>query len=361
VNTQLIAGFFEVPSNFEQSFGVIVVGLLFALGLSTLRRPKVLVGAAAASCALLGLYSSQVFVVNSSIWQRMPPSPQLLDGLRNAPGSVLINVPFLADYYSLIAPRVHYSALARAQAFASERRAAGVLSTDERFQVYLCTKALVSASPWSDTIPRSTFAGLDQAFRYQGADYPLLHLNRRTTFTQYFDPQAPPGDCAPREFLLFPELLTGAPVTGLPLLEQLTSAGHWDRDESGALVVTSGQQWAYAAQVPLPKEALRTSDDRVRLMAVRAEITVLAGCVGLGVLTHNQREFVREIMVSDIGARAGPEIVFEPDLRGQWLVVRNCSAAGVSRARLANVALMPVLGVTVRSMPAELRTEGRQP
>jgi hypothetical protein len=86
-------------------------------------------------------------------------------------------------------------------------------------------------------------------------------------------------------------------------------------------------------------------------MAVRAQITVQAGCVGIGVLTHDQRQFVHEVFVTETDPQA-PDILFAPDVRGQWLVVRNCSAAGASRARLASVELMPVLGVTVRSMPA---------
>jgi hypothetical protein len=351
VNTQVISGFFEVPGNFEQNFGVLAVGVLFALALSTIRGSKALVGAAAVSCALLGVYSSYVFVVNSSIWQRVPPSEPLLDGLRRAPESVLISERFLADLYTLIAPGVHYSALAPAQALRSARRAPGVLTTEERFQIYLCTKQMVSTSEWSDTIPASTFSALDRDYRYLRADFPLLHLNRRTTFRQHFDPAAAPGDCAPREFLVFPELLTGPPVPGLSLLEELTSAGRWDRDEAGALVVTPGQQWAYSAQVPLTPAAL-TIDEGVRMMTVRAQITVKTGCVSIGVVTHDERQFVHEVPVSAIGARETPDVLFEPDSRGQWLVVRNCSADGSSQALLTHVELMPVRGVTVRSLRA---------
>lgn len=352
VNTQVISGFFEVPGNFEQNFGVIVVGVLFALALSTIHRSWALVGAAAVSCALLGVYSSHVFVVNASIWQRVPPSEPLLDGLRRTPESVLMSDRTLAGLYALIAPGVHYSALAPAQAIRSERRGPGVLTTEERFQIYLCTKQLASTSEWSDTIPASTFSALDRGYRYLGADFPLLHLNRRTTFRQQFDPATPPGDCAPREFLVFPALLTGPPVPGLSLLEALTSAGRWDRDQAGALVVTPGQQWAYSAQAPLTPAALTISDDGVRMMTVRAHITVKIGCVGIGVVTHNQRQFVHEIAVTAIGVRETPDILFEPDSRGQWLVVRNCSANGASQALLAHVELMPVRGVTVRSLRA---------
>ena len=355
VNTQVIAGFFEAPGNFEQNSGVLALGVLIALALSTIRRRWALAGAAAVSCALLGMYSSHVFVVNASIWQRLPPSEQLLDGLRRTSQSVLIGDPRLADVYGLIAPRVHHSALAPAQTVISERRAPGVLSTEDRFQIYLCTKRLVSASPWSDAIPASTFAELDRGYRYRGTDFPLLHLNRRTTFTQAFDPSALPDRCDPREFLIFPELLTGPPVPGLSLLEKLTDAGHWERDDAGALVVTSGQQWAYSAQVPLPAEALTISEGGgVRMMTVRARITVTIGCVGIGVLTHDQRQFVHEVAVTAHGAPEQPDVLFEPDVRGQWLVLRNCSADGASQARLASVELMPVRGVTVRPIIAEL-------
>ena len=351
VNTQVISGFLEVPHNFEQNFGVVVLGVFFALVLSTIGfRPWPLVTAAVASCALLAVYSAHIFAVNGSVWQRMPPSQELLDGLRRQPDSVLIADPDLADVYSLIAPGVHFSALARSQTIRSELRSTGTATTADRFETYLCTKELVSVNRLSDAIPASTFSVLDQGFRYLNQDFPLVHLNRHTTFRQYFDPGMAPRHCTSRELLVFPMLLVGAPVHGVALLEDLTDVARWNRAEGGVLVTTSDQQWGYAAKVPIPPNALAVSDESVQMMDLRARMTVTKGCVGVGVLTHDEQQFVRAVDVSAADTIQTADVLFDPDPRGHWVVVRNCSPSGKSFATLGSVDLLPVHGVTVRSV-----------
>src|SRR5204863_9956182 len=87
-NTQVITGFLQTPHNIEQNFGVIAVATLCAVVLHAIgHRPWMLIGAAAASCVLLAIYSSHVFVVNASVLQRTRLSSQLLDELRTEPES----------------------------------------------------------------------------------------------------------------------------------------------------------------------------------------------------------------------------------------------------------------------------------
>src|SRR5213593_4167244 len=97
------------------------------------RGGLLLSASAAASCGLLAAYSSHVFVVNASVWQRQRLSDSLLDALHHQPESLVIGDPDLADLFSLVAPGIHFSALGRSQAIA-EAGGSGGTSTAQRFE-----------------------------------------------------------------------------------------------------------------------------------------------------------------------------------------------------------------------------------
>jgi hypothetical protein len=346
-NTQIVSGLLEQPNNFEQSFGVLVLGVMLALVIVG-ARPWLLVSTAFACCALLALYATHIFAVNAWALQRIPPSTELIEALRREPESLVIGDPDLADMYSLMLPRTHFSALARSQTLRAEARGAGEPGTAARFQNYQCVKQAIAATDLADVVPSSTVAVLDQGFRYLGQDFPLIHLRRRTTFNQYFDPDEMPRQCRSRRLQAFPDLRLGQPVAGARLIDELASSGRWRRVPAGAELVTPEADGAYAATAHLSPQ--RSS---ARWFDVRAQLTVALGCVGVGVLTPDQREFVALAAIA-----AGPRprttdvlFVADSDPRGRLVVVRNCSARGASQATISSVDVFPVNSVGVRTVP----------
>jgi len=330
VNTQLIAGVVEAPHNFEQSFGVVAVAIVLVLSLRTLGAGTWTASfAAAAACALLAIYSTEVFRVNSSVWQRLPPPPELIDGLTHNAGSVVIGDPDLADVFSLIAPRVRFSALARSQILRSDGSA-------QRFARYLCTRELIRQQD-VDEVPPAAFALLDRSFRYQGQDFPLVHLRRQTRFRQVFDPDSVPATCEPRQFLVFPSLVVDGTTGGSQFLPALARDGGWKPRPGGAAVVTSTAPWAYTATATMTPAAAGGA-----LADVRARLTVESGCIGIGVLTPQKDAFVRQVAVE---ASAGPQtadVPFRPAATAQSLVIFNCSQQGASAALIESVDVLAV-------------------
>jgi hypothetical protein len=333
-NTQVLTGFFEHPNNFEQNFGVIVLAIVSVLALRTLGSGRLLLSAAAvASCALLAAYASHVFVVNASAWQRERVSDSLLESLRQRPESLIIADPDLADLFGLVAPGLHYTALARSQALHEPGEGT---STAQRFENYLCVKRLLSTSEASSIVNPEVFVDMDRVFRFLNQDFPLTHLNRRHEFTQYFDPSQEPKRCTSRELEVFPALAL---------------SGELGRVELPAAVRTPVQQWAYAAQVALSK---RTTDKRQpgERVNVRISVDVTGGCVGAGVLTPNQRAFVSHVEMTSSPKTQTADLVYDETAEPHWFVLRNCSADGASTAVVHRAQIFRIEGVTVRPVMA---------
>jgi hypothetical protein len=293
---------------------------------------------AAASCWLLAVYSSHIFVVNASMLQRIPLSDDLLDALRREPESVVIADPDLADMFSLVAPRFHFSALARSQTLRTQDGSSGEPTTADRFQNYLCVKQLLSHGEMPDSVGPAAFGVLDRGFRYLNQDFPLIHLNRKTEFTQHFDPSEGPRRCPARPLKIFPAFVLGEAL-GQPQVPQT--------------VVTPQQQWGYASLQEL-RGGLKSERSRHRLVDARATLTVSHGCVGVGVVTPDQSTFVSQMEIpAGHGARVA-DLLFEADDRPHWLVVRNCSPDGASTGIVHALQLFVVEGVTTKSVAARV-------
>jgi hypothetical protein len=335
-NTQILAGFVQQPNNLEQNFGVVALAIVSVLALRTLGRGRFLpLASAAASCALLAAYASHVFVVNGAVWQRARLSNALLDTLRQQPESLVIGDPDLADLFSLVAPGVHFSALARSQAL-HQTRGSGGPSTAERFENYLCVKRLLTSGHLPPVVNPNVFVEMDRVFRFLNQDFPLTHLNRRHEFKQYFDPSQEPKRCASRELQIFP---------ALALSEEL------GRVELPAAVRTPVQQWAYAAQVAMSERTSgrRKPGERVN---VRISVDVTGGCVGAGVLSPDQRTFVSHVEMTSSPKTQTADLVYDETDEPHWFVLRNCSPGGASTANVHQVQIFRVEGVTVRPLMA---------
>jgi len=170
-----------------------------------------------------------------------------------------------------------------------------------------------------DAVGPGAFALMDRGFQYLNQDFPLIHLNRRKEFTQYFDPTEAPRRCTSRQLEIFPALVLGQELGSAPA--------------QGA-VVTPQQQWAYASVQAL-NDGSQSGRSAARLLDVRANLTVSQGCVGVGVLTPDQSAFVNETAIT-AGQRARvADLLFEAGGRPHWFVVRNCSPDGASAGETA--------------------------
>jgi hypothetical protein len=337
-NTQLISGFLQTPHNLEQNFGVVVLAIVCVFAIRAVSsRPWIIMGVATASCWLLSVYSSHIFVVNASMLQRTPLSDDLLDVLRREPESLVIADPDLADLFSLVAPRVHFSALARSQTLRTQDDGSGEPTTSDRFQNYLCVKQLLSHRDGPESIT-AAFGVLDRGFRYLNQDFPLIHLNRKNAFTQYFDPTAEPQHCSSRQLKIFPAFVL---------------SGELGQTQAPQTVVTPKQQWAYASLKELDDDSKSGSRSQ-RLVDLRATLTVTQGCVGVGVLTPDKSAFVAEASIASGESSRVADLLFEGGDRPHWLVVRNCSPSGSSEGVVHAVQLFVVESVTTRSVSAVL-------
>lgn len=340
VNTQLFSGFIQTPHSFEQNFGVLALAAVLLLTLrATVRSAWMPFVVAGVSCCLLTQYAAHVFAVNASMWQRLPPSPELLSSLRETPEMVVINDPDLADIYGLVAPGLHFSALARSQTALFEP-----LLTQNRFENYLCVKDRVSRGPLVSAVPPEVFATLDRSFRYMNQDFPLTHLNRAHEFKVYFDPSQPPAHCNARQLKVFPAFDLGDEVAAGRLPGRLTVVNGSTLQRQPLEVVTARAQWAYAAVAELT-ELVRARGSRLAM--VRTDATVTRGCVGFGVLQPDQRAFANEVLVGASPDRSRVDVTFPPSDRPHTFVVRNCSAVGESAVAIRGIQAFPVKGVTV--------------
>ncbi len=353
-NTQIISGFFEAPNSFEQNSGVMFTAIVLVLALRVAGSRRLLpLVAGLLACGLLALYSSTIFRVNSSAWQRTQPSPELLSALRKEPQSLLIGDPDLADIYGLISPRLHYTALARSQTYANQ-------AAPERFQNYLCVKLLLTRNDLLDALPADTFAVLDRRFRYLNEDFVLVHLNRKKVFKEYFDPQATPIHCDSRTLKIFPSLVLGEEMNSGQLLNALQPMNGANIQQRPVVEVrTPNQQWAYAAtaRIPLVPETRDMMTRRWLDLKVRA--TPTQGCIGFGVLSPDQSSFLNEALVSMPGKQSEVDLMFQPRRKAHWLVVRNCSSRGASTVTIDSMRLFPVQQVTVRSVEARIGGEAK--
>jgi hypothetical protein len=272
-----------------------------------------------------------VFVVNASVWQRERLSDSLLDAIRHQPESLVIGDPNLASLFALVAPGVHFSALARSQALPEAE--SGRTSTAEMFETYLCVKRLLGATR-PPVVNPEVFVEMDRVFRFLRQDFPLIHLNRPHQLRQHYDPGQEPKSCSSRQLQIFPALALS------PELERVSLP---------AAVQTPAQQWAYAAQVALSERTSKQGQPGGRIN-IRTTLDVTGGCVGVGVLTPNQRTFVSHTEILSSPETKVTDLVFDEADQPHWLVLRNCSADGVSTALIHQTQVFRVNGVTVRPL-----------
>ena len=189
MNTQVFSGFIVSPTNFEQYFGVVVLVFLTALVVLSMKSSSVLKYAlAAAGMVLMILYTKTIFQIHSDpVYTDELPEELVLSLKDNSSRVVLENV-HLASALGMVLPRQRLTALSYTQTFP--------FAAGKYFDNYLCVKQKINAKKKeiSDRY-QNALKTLDRAYKYQNADFVLLHNKRKIRFDVFFDLSKKPQKC----------------------------------------------------------------------------------------------------------------------------------------------------------------------
>lgn len=189
LNTQVFSGFIVSPTNFEQYFGIVVLVFLTALVVLSMKSSSGLKYAlAAAGMVLMILYTKTIFQNHSHpIFTDELPEDLVLNLKDNSSRVVLENV-HLASALGMVLSRQRLTALSYTQTFP--------FAAGKYFDNYLCVKQKINAKKEeiSDR-HQSALKTLDRAYKYQNADFVLLHNKRKTRFDVFFDLSKKPQKC----------------------------------------------------------------------------------------------------------------------------------------------------------------------
>jgi hypothetical protein len=199
LNTQIFSGFIVSPTNFEQYFGVIALVFLTALMVLSIKSFSGLKYVlAAAGMGLMILYTKTVFQIHSHpVYTDELPEELVLNLKDNSSRVVLENV-HLASALGMVLPRQRLTALSYTQSFP--------FAAGKYFDNYLCVKEKIKAEKEeiSDRY-QNALKTLDRAYKYQNADFVLLHNKRKTRFDVFFDLSKKPQKCDQAPLLFFLE------------------------------------------------------------------------------------------------------------------------------------------------------------
>lgn len=183
-NTQLITGVLIAPVNFENYWGVVVLGVLATLGI--LHRSEVQRGYVAASLLLFGAFALSLCVDNYRISARLTDPERILPLLAEAAPQVACDDLYLATFLDLTHPLQPPTAFSWTRTF--------FLSTDRYYNTYQCDRLSLERD-YPELIPNflPLFETLDSGFVSRGGDM-FMSLGRqpipRFLPQQRFDPSS---------------------------------------------------------------------------------------------------------------------------------------------------------------------------
>jgi len=197
LNTQIISGIMAPPANFEQYFGVII--LVFVATYMVL-SVKIITGfkycLAIAGFALMILYTKTIFQIHSDpIFTNELPE-ELVVNLRNNSSRVILDNVHLASTLGMVLPRQHLTGISYNQSFA--------FAAGKYFNNYLCVKEKIRSNEELSSRYAAAFKTLDHAYKYQNSDFVNLHVNRKTNFKVFFDPDKKPENCEATPLFFYP-------------------------------------------------------------------------------------------------------------------------------------------------------------
>jgi hypothetical protein len=160
-NTQLISGYLVTPVNFENYWGVAVLGCVTTLLIvQRASHPGYWIGF---SMALYALFCVTVFARNNAVFQRLERSHEVLPLLSKSSAQVACDDLYLTTYLDLVHPMQPPTVFSWTRALN--------LSSDVPYENYLCSKEVIQnmGPPTSEEFA-PLFHALDWGFQSRGAD-----------------------------------------------------------------------------------------------------------------------------------------------------------------------------------------------
>lgn len=160
-NTQIISGYLVTPVNFENYWGVAVLGCVAALLIvQRASHPRYWIGF---SMALYALFCLTVFARNNAVFQRLESPHEVLPLLSKSSAQVACDDLYLTTYLDLVHPMQSPTVFSWTRTLN--------LSSDLSYDEYLCSKsAMQSMGPQTSDTFAPIFEALDWGFQVRGAD-----------------------------------------------------------------------------------------------------------------------------------------------------------------------------------------------
>ena len=172
INLQVISGRLAQPNAFEQYFGIICAAGLMVFTFDR-RAARYLLFATSVFLALFSAHRD--FMTNRALNSRVTLSEDLRSTLRTDADNVAVDNTSLASRLNMLYPR-------QASTRFGYERSFGALCNAEQVRDYLGAKRLIQNRPEAAGAFEAVFQTLDGAYTYQGADFILLHVGRKTDF-----------------------------------------------------------------------------------------------------------------------------------------------------------------------------------
>ena len=169
-NTQVLSGTLVTPVNFENYWGVAVLGYLTTLaiihGATQLRAWVYCV------MALFLIFSVTVFESNRAIFERLPLTRETISTLATSSSRVAVDDLYLASYLDLVHPQQPPTTFSWTRTYE--------LASNKSYEDYLCAREEIRRSGFSSS-PQfiRLFEALDLGFQSRGADM-FMSLGRQS-------------------------------------------------------------------------------------------------------------------------------------------------------------------------------------
>ncbi len=130
------------------------------------------------------IFKSNLVVNNKIQW-----TPELANELKSDSAHVAVNDVELSSRLSMAYSKQPITFFAYSQIFPKMAPA--------HFKEYLCLKQEIMGKPDIAIQFKDVFAQLDNAYRYTGNDFILIHVGRKSQFDVKYDPNLKPENCPP--------------------------------------------------------------------------------------------------------------------------------------------------------------------
>jgi hypothetical protein len=160
-NVQIVSGFMVTPVNFENYWGVAVLGFLTTMGI--LHRSDDQRWWVGLAMLLFAAFSAGTFAFNKSIFMKLEHPREILPLLAERSSQVACNDLYLTTYLDLVHPKQQPTTFSWTRTLD--------LSSDANYETYLCDRrTLIAESPDARSLFEPLFDTVDAAFLARGGD-----------------------------------------------------------------------------------------------------------------------------------------------------------------------------------------------